>query len=219
MSNVRLLRQSLEDYNNRIAKLDAQYSADYDAYAEKVNKFNNLPYVTESKRVIINPYEGGLSRAVKLSNGQSMFMPKGYENQRPGLGDRYLGSDTVTLPGSTLKGDPESAIPDQVIPERTVPLPHFGTDPSQYYGEPVNAPAQSTVPHSPSLTNNDYKAMANPGTDPAGVARDNALGYTGNSEIAALNDTPMRNSAFSDPEDPQGLKERGILARTLGGQL
>lgn len=207
MANVRLLRQALTDYDKKVNQANSGYGAEYDAYAEKVNKFNDLPYVMEGEAL------GGGDWRVKLSNGQSVIMPAGYEDQRPAAGTRYMRTETVTVPG-----DPEAG-----TPERTVQLPRFGTDPSQYYGAPVNAPTQSTPPRLPSLTERDYAEIANPSTDQAGVAIANAKGYTGNSPLVAENQSAARmspfQSAFNDPQDPQNLKSRGILARTLGGQL
>lgn len=181
MSNVRLLRQSLEDYNNRVAKIDAQYQAQYGQYTKDVEAYN--------ADVLLHPNDPVRSAQV----GRQQYIT-GY------------GPDTQEWVGDEIGGSMQA-----------VRHPIYADSPTTL-ANPV-APAQPEAPPGPSLTNNDYKALANPGTDPAGVVRDNNMGYTGNSEIAALNDTPMRNSAFSDPEDPQGLKESGILARTLGGQL
>ena len=195
MSNVRLLRQSLEDYNSRIATLDTQYQSDYDAYAARVRAFN--------ADVMAHPYDASPG----LSSGR--FGRPGYiMGRQPDQTVQATDPDTGQ-PAVDINGNP--------LMTTQVGRNIYADKPSEVVvGE---APAQTVAPRSPNLTNNDYKALANPGTDPAGVVRDNNKGYTGNSTIAALNDTPMRNSAFSDPEDPQGLKERGILARTLGGQL
>jgi len=181
MANVRLLRQSLEDYNARIAKIDAQYQANYGKYTDDVAAYN--------ADVALHPHDPARSAAV----GKQQYIT-GY------------GPDTTEWVGDEISGSMQT-VRHPVYADRPTSLP-----------TPV-APAQSVAPPAPSMTNSDYRALANPGTDPAGVVRDNNLGYTGNSEIAAMNDAPMRNSAFADPEDPKGLKDRGILARTLGGQL
>lgn len=181
MANVRLLRQSLEDYNNRVAKLDSQYQSQYGQYTKDVEAYN--------ADVSLHPHDPARSAAV----GKQQYI-MGY------------GPDTQEWSGNGVDGSVQ-----------TVRHPIYADSPTTL-ATPV-APVQGVAPPPPSFTNNDIRAMANPGTDPAGVVRDNNKGYSGNSEIAAMNDTPMRNSAFADPEDPQGLKERGILARTLGGQL
>lgn len=182
MANVRLLRQSLEDYNKRVAKIDAQYRADYDKYTADVAAYN--------ADVSAHPNDPAYSQAV----GKQQYIV-GYQTvneYQPGtLGDNGTYAD-VQKP---IYADTPTNLPTPV------------------------APAQSVAPPAPNYTNNDRAAMANPGTDPAGVVRANNLGYTGNSEVSAANSGAMRNSAFNAPDDPNNLKERGVLARVLGGQL
>lgn len=177
MANVRLVRQSLEDYNSRVAKIDAQYRADYDAYGKQVEDFNKrlqgVPYVTSV---------GGRHNVV-LSNGQAVNGAN-----LGGLGSYYINGQFVKDPTAALGGAPAD-------------------------------PVQGAAPRSPNLTNADYAALSEPATDQAGVAKANALGYTGKSELAGDQGGPMRNSAFAKQDDPQGLKDRGILARVIGGQL
>lgn len=91
------------------------------------------------------------------------------------------------------------------------------------HGAAPVSPTMPDRPHNPSLRESDYKEMSAPGTDQAGIAIANAKGYTGKSDVEALNDQASRFTAqqnpFADPNDPYNLKERGVLARTLGGQL
>lgn len=181
MANVRLLRQSIEDYNARVAKLDANYQAQYGQYTKDVEAYN--------ADVSLHPNDPARSAAV----GKQQYI-MGY------------GPDTQEWVGDESTGG-----------YQTVRHPIYADSPTTL-ANPV-APTQAVAPPEPNFTNNDIKAMANPGTDPAGVVRANNVGYTGNSEIAALNSGAMRNSAFADPADPQNLKERGILARVMGGQL
>ena len=180
MANVRLLRQSLEDYNNRVAKLDSQYQADYAKYRADVEGFN--------ADVTAHPFNQAASDSVGRAQYLMGYTPVVEETTE--AGKRYIVSG-----GEPIYGDSPTS--------RSTPV----------------APAAVVPPRAPNLTSNDARAMANPGTDPAGVVRANNVGYTGNSEIAALNSGAMRNSAFADPADPQNLKERGILARVMGGQL
>lgn len=191
MANVRLLRQSIDDYNARVARLDAQYRTDYDKYTADVKAFNadveahpNDPAQSNllSRQQYIVGHKPDRTVQALNSDGAPLFD----DNGQPIM---------TTIPGEKIYANSPTTLPTPV------------------------APQQSVAPPLPNLTNNDYKVMADPGTDPAGVVRANNKGYTGNSEIAAMNDTPMRNSAFADPADPQGLKERGILARVMGGQL
>lgn len=180
MANVRLLRQSLEDYNKRVAKIDAQYRANYDKYTTDVNAYN--------ADVSLHPNDPARSQQV----GKQQYIT-GY------------GPDTTEWVGGEIDGGMQTVRhPIYADSPTTLPTPQ--------------APAQAVAPPSPNYTNNDIAAMANPGTDPAGVVRANNLGYTGNSEVSAANSGPMRNSAFNQ-DDPNNLKDRGILARVMGGQL
>lgn len=181
MANVRLLRQSLEDYNARIAKLDADYQARYGQYTKDVAAYN--------ADVSLHPNDPERSAQV----GKQQYIT-GY------------GPDTTEWVGGESDGS-----------YQTVRHPIYADSPTTL-PTPV-APEQAVAPKTPSYTQRDLEAMKNPGTDAAGVARANALGYTGNSDVAGLNEPAMRNSAFTKPDDPYGLKDRGILARVMGGQL
>lgn len=189
MANVRLLRQSLEDYNERIAKIDAQYRADYGKYTSDVEAYN--------ADVLAHPYT-----EQTLQHGPGYIMGKtpvtqvqSVDDAGQPVTDMYGNPMMVTVGGVDIVADKPT--------DKPVPV----------------APAESVAPRAPSITNSDYRALAAPGTDQAGVARANALGYTGKSELVGDQSGAMRNSAFADPADPQGLKERGILARVMGGQL
>lgn len=181
MANVRLLRQSIDDYNARIAKLDANYRAQYEQYTKDVAAYN--------ADVAAHPNDPERSAQV---GKQQYIMGYGPDTQ-VFQGDEN-GGGMVTM-RNPIYADSPTTLPTPVAPE------------------------QAVAPPAPNLTNNDQRALANPGTDPAGVVRANNIGYTGNSDVAAMNSGAMRNSAFADPADPQGLKERGILARVMGGQL
>lgn len=192
MANVRLLRQSLEDYNNRVAKIDSQYQSQYGQYTKDVEAYN--------ADVLSHPNDPAYSQQV----GKQQYIVGKQPDQMVQAIDPETGGLRTDIYGNPIMVNQVGA--------------NIYADSPTTLATPV-APVQGVAPPPPSFTNNDIRAMANPGTDPAGVVRDNNKGYSGNSEIAAMNDTPMRNSAFADPADPQGLKERGILARTLGGQL
>lgn len=91
------------------------------------------------------------------------------------------------------------------------------------HGTPPPAPTMPDRPQAPAMRESDLREIQSPGTDQAGIAIANAKGYTGKSDVEALNDQASRFTAqqnpFADPNDPYNLKERGVLARTLGGQL
>lgn len=70
----------------------------------------------------------------------------------------------------------------------------------------------------PNLTVSNIKELENPSADPAGLNLQQSYGLQGKSQLAG-DVANSRFSAFADPEDPNNLAERGILARTLAGQL
>lgn len=192
MANVRLTRQSLEDYNARVTRIDRQYRSDYDRYIANVGAYN--------ADVRAHPYDEAQTRSV---GGEPQYlMSTGPDTQVQSTDE--LGRPVVDVMGTPVM---ETKPGEKVYASRPTSLP-----------TPV-APAQAVAPRAPNLTNNDYRAMRDPGTDQAGVAKANALGYTGKSELAGDAGGAMRNSAFADPADPNGLKDRGILARVMGGQL
>lgn len=83
----------------------------------------------------------------------------------------------------------------------------------------IVAPEQH-APKEPTFTVNQLQEMENPTDDAAGMAKANALGYTGNSRLKG-DDPASRNSAFSNlgGDDPNNLKDKGVLARALAGEI
>lgn len=80
-----------------------------------------------------------------------------------------------------------------------------------------NAPVAPEPPKAPSLTQSDIRELENPGQDAAGIQMAANRGMIAKSELA--DNEKSKNSAFADPEDPNNLKDAGILARVIGGQL
>jgi hypothetical protein len=77
------------------------------------------------------------------------------------------------------------------------------------------APAEEFRP--PNLTQGDIRELKNPSQDMAGLQMMMNKGLIGKSELA--DNEKSKVSAFADPEDPNNLKDAGILARVMGGQL
>lgn len=71
-------------------------------------------------------------------------------------------------------------------------------------------------PDQPNITTGNLREMQNPGLSPAQLALQSGFGK---SKLAGENAPLMRNSVFANPDDPKGLKNLGILARVMGGQL
>lgn len=87
------------------------------------------------------------------------------------------------------------------------------------YRAPANAPTQET-PKAPTFTVNQLEELANPSNSAAEINRAQAFGYTGKSALVAERD-PTKNSAFANlgGDDPNQLKDRGVLARAIAGEL
>jgi len=77
------------------------------------------------------------------------------------------------------------------------------------------APAADIPP--PNLTQSNIRELQNPAQDMAGLQMAMNKGVVGKSELA--DNTQSKNSGFANPEDPNNLKDLGILARVVGGQL
>lgn len=87
------------------------------------------------------------------------------------------------------------------------------------YRAPTNIPTQE-VPKAPTFTVNQLEEMANPSNSAAEINRAQAFGYSGKSALVAERD-PTKNSAFANlgGDDPNNLKEKGVLARAIAGEI
>lgn len=87
------------------------------------------------------------------------------------------------------------------------------------YRAPTNIPTQE-VPKAPTFTVNDLEEMAHPSNSAAEINRAQAFGYSGKSALVAERD-PTKNSAFANlgGDDQNQLKDRGVLARAIAGEI
>lgn len=87
------------------------------------------------------------------------------------------------------------------------------------YRAPTKVPVQE-VPKAPTFTVNELEEMAHPSNSAAEINRAQAFGYTGKSALVAERD-PTKNSAFANlgGDDPNNLKEKGVLARAVAGEI
>ena len=83
--------------------------------------------------------------------------------------------------------------------------------------EGIVEPEAAQEVRAPNLTQSDIRELRNPSQDAAGVQAGINKGLIVKSELA--DNERSKVSAFADPEDPNNLKDAGILARVLGGQL
>lgn len=190
MANVRLLRQRLTDYNTAIDRINSRYQRNYDAYAADVEAWNAIAKATP---YVVDVGGGGktLARAT-LSNGERVPLKR-------------LADMAAAKPGFYYNG----GLSFSEYPTAAGPLPV--------------EPTMGKAPRQPNLTENDIRAIQNPPTNAAGVEMARAKGWTGESELVAENEDRARisafESAFDNPDNPQALKDRGILAKTLAGRL
>lgn len=237
MSRATLLRQYVQDYNIKLQKIDDDYREQYETYKNNVNNYNDfLNSVKAGQQQGIGEYAPGLYTVVKgytddkgevgltaayadeKGNPQmsGMMVDKLPENNDAGLSGVYLRNPDGTASfhqwnsGFDFLGNPI----ENVTP---------GWSPTGYNARVIDengivAPERN-IPE-PRLSLSDLKELNNPRDDMAGIAMANALGYSGNSALVADQPTSP-NSAFFNigGDNPNNLKDKGILARTLAGEI
>jgi hypothetical protein len=223
MANVRLLRQRLSDYDAAIQRINRNYEGDYEEYGAKVNAWNAIasktPYVTQI--LDTSPTQigdgdplGGAGKLVRLSDGQRVVLDAGPVE---GLveGAYYNGPSSSQVPTGEVDAYGQPIM-------KSVTTHGFSKLPAAAGPLPED-PVMPDAPREPNLTQRDVRTLMAPPTNAAGVEMARAKGYTGNSELVAENEDRSRitafQSAFDNPDNPQALKDRGILAKTLAGKL
>lgn len=214
MANVRLIRQRLADYqknindpieayNKTVAGLNAKYNAEVDAYNKPYNDAlaggQAVQRNPDGKYALVQGVNGTLTPSTKTfvsantpwtgTNGDQVVV-----NTKTGTANWYSYDN-----GKYVKGAAVPVIGGGVVP--TAPVLPETPGPAK----PLN------------LSLPDTRELAAPTDNPAAMEAMKAYGLLGNSKLAVDEDTSR--SAFKDQEDPNNLKDRGILARTLGGQL
>lgn len=193
MARVKLLRQSLEDYNKKVQAVNAQvetanaaYQQAYGQYSAGVDQYNAaiaaVPYVVSApsdKDYVL------LSTGEVISPLDPIFWKQ--MGGKPAVGAFVRDGKFTTDSG--------------VGPVPTAPT----------------APTAPDAPRALNLTQSDIRELRSPSLDQAGMQMAANKGIIGKNELAGMDQSKI--SAFTDPEDPKNLKEAGILARTLGGQL
>jgi len=228
MANARLLRQSIEDYqkdvNGQVAQANDAYTADYAAYKAGMNAYNSQ----------VSDYT---SKVDAIKAGGTGWLPIG-----DGTYNLFKGVNGNLIPAYSENVTPLSALPENYSPGPNTILVNEGGVGQNYWrsstgqkwnktaAAPIissvsatapNAPIEAKVelPKEPNITVSDTRELMNPGQNQAQLSMNTAKGILGKSELAGDQQVAMRGSAFADPNDPQGLKERGVLARVMGGQL
>lgn len=142
-------------------------------------------------------------------------LPDQYVVDKPPVAGEYLSWEKQVVPATYDR------FGTVITPEQITWKPIFDKHPAGA-GEVPEAP-EIAAPREPSVTPQEMKMLSAPPTNAAGVEMARAKGYTGVSELVAENEDRSRitafQSAFDNPDNPQALKDRGILAKTLAGKL
>lgn len=247
MSRAKLLRQYLTDYNRKVTKADDIYREQYETYKAKADEYNAfVNSVKAGQQQAVGEYAPGSYTMLKGytdNNGQpgitAVSADKSGNPQLAGALVDKLPNGPAGLNGVYLKN------PDGTATFYTYQAPSAGgwisdgTDggggtqveatpggwqKSDYTARIMDnsgivAPEQH-APKAPTFTQNQIREMENPTDDAAGIVKANALGYTGNPQLKG--DQPAsRNSAFANlgGDDPNNLKDKGVLARAIAGEI
>lgn len=248
MSRVTLLRQTLADYNKKVQSADSMYREQYSAYGAKIDDYNNfLNSVKAGQQQAVGEFSPGLYTVLKgysddkgevgltaayadkqgnpqMSGALVSELPKDNADGAAGV---YLKNADGTATFHTWDSGQnyvagsggDGGSDGQVVQDGTPGWVASGNTLRVMNPDTIIAPEQMKL-QAPSLTLGDMEELQNPTDDQAGIAKANALGYSGNSKLVADEPT-SRNSAFFNiaGDDPNGLKDKGILARTLAGEL
>ena len=223
MANVRLLRQSIEDYQKDASVANEGYEAAYGNYATE------FAAAQAAEAAAVKGYNDRLAAAEASKTPLAVDIGSGY---------KIIGTsgDGRVVP---VVSDLKNQVGDFVftrLPDGNLQLYKLVQQDWQNKGykaveQPVpalekltptvmpTAPAEPKPVQAPNLTVSNTRELMNPGQNQAQLDMQSAKGILGKSELAGDQQAAMRGSAFADPNDPQGLKERGVLARVMGGQL
>lgn len=215
MANVRLLRQSVEDYQKKLKAGNENYEADFAAYQAQVEAHNaGVAAITAaSANPLGSAYQlpsgkfGLLSSSGVKYEGNPYASLNAFADSKKDYGYVHKPNGTTTLyrRNSTGWGTTYTIVGD--YPTLLQP-PAVGAEPTQ-----------AEMPKDLNLTASNVKAVMNPGLNQAQAQLQAAKGIVAKSDLAGDQGEALKNSAFAKQDDPQGLKERGVLARVMGGQL
>ena len=217
MANVRLLRQQVQDYQRELMAVNRDYRADYNQYKEAVDSYNTA--VAARNTQIANAQKNGTNLAEPINGGSSYKVLSGVNAGREvplvtslnkNVGDyvfKHNGSGGLTLYKLQNVSWSQKGYVGVATVGKATALP----------ASPV-APEEPDAPPGPSFTEKEKKLLTNPTAGPAEMNMGNAKGVSLQSSLAGEVPTAS-TSPFANPEDPNNLKEKGVLARVLGGQL
>lgn len=208
MVMARLLRQRLNSYVNQVNRAEADYQeavVPYNAAIESIRA--GTPYAIRNPDGTVQIVGGATETGdLQLLNTKVASSPP---RRKGDFGGLSTGTKMYALDGS---GNVRQYWMDIA--------PGGGT---KIYSSKATTPfmpdrPELVEPKQPNLTVSNINELKSPSSDQAGLALQAAVGLQGKSQLAGDVDN-SKVSAFADPEDPNNLAERGILARTLAGQL
>ena len=251
LANVRLLRQSIEDYQKKYDTTAKDFNARYNEYTGAVDDYNaemdKLAQTPGATAYVSNPdgtYSKVISKSGKLFFARTEQNIKGVKEvptlnpgSRPStvlvtegpdkgayawtVQDGKLGWYRVqgnNTPWFQVQGDNAASSVQGNNVDRFPVGATEGGPPPLIYNQPV-APKEPDSIRPPNITVSGSRELQNPGMDQSQLNLVGAKGILGKSNLVADQQPAMRGSAFADPNDPKGLKERGVLTRVLAGQL
>lgn len=222
MANARLLRQSIEDYQKKYDTTAKDFNARYKEYTDAVDGYNaemdKLAQTPGAAAYVSNP-DGTYSKVISKS-GKLIFAPT--EQKIKGVKEVPVsnprsGPSTVLVTEGPDKGAYAWTVQGGNVGWFPVGV-SAGAPPPMIYNQPV-APKEPDSIRAPNITVSGSRELQNPGLDQSQLNLVGAKGIIGKSNLVADQQPAMRGSAFADPSDPNGLKERGVLTRVLGGVL
>lgn len=238
MANVRLLRQLAKRYDERVNAVNEQYRDDRGIYEKAVEGYNaDLAAAKAGTGYLMKMAKGG---KYAIFGGTDKMGNLAYKGTEASLYDKPLDNAGVYRETS---GDEN---PDYIVrgeehwvrnADGTATLyrpgkigtvsgwgarPIYGYLPSSTTVKifPESAPTAPTIgdPGRAPFTEKEKGLLQNPTLGPSEMNMAAAHGVVAESSLAG--DVPSApSSPFANPEDPSNLKERGVLARVLGGQL
>lgn len=208
MVMARLLRQRLNSYVNQVNRAEADYAQAAESYNAVIESIRaGTPYAIRNPDGTVQIVGGATETGdLQLLNTKVATSPP---RDKGDFGGLSTGTKMYALDGS---GNVRQYWIDIA--------PGGGT---KIYSSKATTPfmpdrPELVEPKQPNLTVSNINELKSPSSDQAGLALQAAVGLQGKSQLAG-DVANSKVSAFADPEDPNNLAERGILARTLAGQL
>lgn len=237
MARAKLLRQYVEDYQRKVAGVNEQteaanttYQGAYQGYADRATAYN--AWVDQVKAGADRGYfkmEDGTWRYMTGRDGNLQAIAPGGKVGPPTFNATYNSAEELKAARATgynlVRNADGTVTPYQTISGRgglsysPMNTNYAATGRVGEFTE--QAPAAPVAPEpvrEPSFTRANMKEMANPGLSQAQLAMSRAQGFEGKSELKG-DEMTAPTSAFASEDDPNNLKEKGILARVMGGQL